>query len=318
VAINQSLLALSNVTTALVENNGRPRAHIPYRDSALTQLLRNSLGGAARTALIACASPTADSAEETLGTLRFAGCATHVQNRATKIEREAQEAEDDQDLENELEGHAVDFASGQATIPTNSGGIHCLGNISASTTSPVVVMLHYYGKDVSGSMWQFMFEALTAVGCCYLAPDLPGHGQSLGESSSKPEDFMKEGGPVDVVRQLLDACGVKKAVLMGYDWGGGIACAFAAKHPKRTHKVIAWCAASLRDPADLDKLQRRGKKGDILFLWAKNDSWHPWRKGSELAGALGTRIVEVKVRYKGGQEEARTRALEFLASCAFD
>merc|ERR1719498_637843 len=82
VAINSALLHLGNVVSALVECDGAPRSHIPYRDSILTRLLQNALGGHSRTALIACVTPSADSVSETLSTLAFASRATHIKNMA--------------------------------------------------------------------------------------------------------------------------------------------------------------------------------------------------------------------------------------------
>jgi kinesin family member 3B len=55
--------------------------HIPYRDSKLTRLLQDSLGGNARTVMIANVGPADDNYEETLSTLRFAGRASKVCNR---------------------------------------------------------------------------------------------------------------------------------------------------------------------------------------------------------------------------------------------
>ena len=57
--------------------------HVHYRDSKLTFLLRDSLGGNALTCIVACASPAADSLGETLSTLQFAQRAKRVRNRAT-------------------------------------------------------------------------------------------------------------------------------------------------------------------------------------------------------------------------------------------
>ena len=53
--INTSLLALGNVITALAAGKTK---HIPYRDSKLTRLLQNSLGGNSRTAIVVCCSPS--------------------------------------------------------------------------------------------------------------------------------------------------------------------------------------------------------------------------------------------------------------------
>ncbi|KAL6005274.1 Kinesin-like protein KIN-5C [Asimina triloba] len=75
--INKSLLTLGRVITALVEHLG----HIPYRDSKLTRLLRDSLGGRTKTCIIATVSPSVHCLEETLSTLDYAHRAKHIKNR---------------------------------------------------------------------------------------------------------------------------------------------------------------------------------------------------------------------------------------------
>lgn len=77
-SINLSLSALGNVISALAAGHGR---HVPYRDSKLTRLLRDSLGGNARTLMIACISPSDVDAEETLSTLRYAARARCIKNK---------------------------------------------------------------------------------------------------------------------------------------------------------------------------------------------------------------------------------------------
>ncbi|XP_024940252.1 osmotic avoidance abnormal protein 3 isoform X2 [Cephus cinctus] len=77
-SINLSLSALGNVISALAAGNGR---HVPYRDSKLTRLLRDSLGGNARTLMIACVSPCDLDADETLSTLRYAARARCIKNK---------------------------------------------------------------------------------------------------------------------------------------------------------------------------------------------------------------------------------------------
>ena len=66
--INLSLSALGNVISALVDGKSK---HIPYRDSKLTRLLQDSLGGNTKTLMVACLSPAADNYDETLSTLRL-------------------------------------------------------------------------------------------------------------------------------------------------------------------------------------------------------------------------------------------------------
>ncbi|WOL04664.1 kinesin-like protein KIN-5A [Canna indica] len=75
--INKSLLTLGRVINALVEHS----AHIPYRESKLTRLLRDSLGGKTRTCIIATISPSIHSLEETLSTLDYAHRAKNIKNK---------------------------------------------------------------------------------------------------------------------------------------------------------------------------------------------------------------------------------------------
>ena len=74
-AINKSLSCLGNVIAAL---SAPHREHIPYRDSKLTRILQDSLGGNTRTVLIACVAPTAMHSAETVSTLQFADRAKKV------------------------------------------------------------------------------------------------------------------------------------------------------------------------------------------------------------------------------------------------
>ncbi|KAK6788099.1 hypothetical protein RDI58_016624 [Solanum bulbocastanum] len=75
--INKSLLTLGRVINALVEHSG----HIPYRESKITRLLRDSLGGKTKTCIIATISPSIHSMEETLSTLDYAHRAKNIKNK---------------------------------------------------------------------------------------------------------------------------------------------------------------------------------------------------------------------------------------------
>jgi hypothetical protein len=81
--INQSLLALVCVIKALSEGNG----FVPYRGSKLTRLLQDSIGGTARTLLIACVSPTNSDQSATSSTLNFAKSAGTVRNKSKEEQR---------------------------------------------------------------------------------------------------------------------------------------------------------------------------------------------------------------------------------------
>ncbi|KAI9151015.1 hypothetical protein H9P43_009630 [Blastocladiella emersonii ATCC 22665] len=83
IKINSGLLALGNVINALSAPNqrGEPPGHVPYRDSKLTRLLQDSLGGNSKTVLIACVSPKLGNAQESLNTLTYATRCKHIKNR---------------------------------------------------------------------------------------------------------------------------------------------------------------------------------------------------------------------------------------------
>ncbi|GAB1297261.1 Kinesin-like protein KIF3C [Apodemus speciosus] len=76
--INLSLSALGNVIAALAGNRS---THIPYRDSKLTRLLQDSLGGNAKTIMVATLGPASHSYDESLSTLRFANRAKNIKNK---------------------------------------------------------------------------------------------------------------------------------------------------------------------------------------------------------------------------------------------
>ena len=76
--INLSLSALGNVISALVDGKSK---HIPYRDSKLTRLLQDSLGGNTKTLMIACLSPADNNYDESLSTLRYANRAKNIKNK---------------------------------------------------------------------------------------------------------------------------------------------------------------------------------------------------------------------------------------------
>ena len=81
IKINEGLLALGNVINALAdeEREGK-KPHVPYRQSKLTRLLQDALGGNSQTLFLACVSPSTTNASETLSTLRYANRARNIKN----------------------------------------------------------------------------------------------------------------------------------------------------------------------------------------------------------------------------------------------
>mmetsp|Transcript_8177 Transcript_8177/g.20892 ORF Transcript_8177/g.20892 Transcript_8177/m.20892 type:complete len:949 (-) Transcript_8177:2830-5676(-) len=94
--INKSLSALGLVIMNLTDGN--PKAHVPYRDSKLTRILQESLGGNSRTTIVICASPSSWNEQETLSSLNFGKRAKKIKNKA-KINVQYSAAELERQLE---------------------------------------------------------------------------------------------------------------------------------------------------------------------------------------------------------------------------
>ena len=87
-SINQSLLTLGRVINALVDR----APHVPYRESKLTRLLQDSLGGKTRTSIVATISPAQCNLEETLSTLDYANRAKNILNKPEVNQRSSKKA----------------------------------------------------------------------------------------------------------------------------------------------------------------------------------------------------------------------------------
>lgn len=118
--INLSLSALGNVISALVDGKSK---HVPYRDSKLTRLLQDSLGGNTKTLMIAAISPAGDNYDETLSTLRYANRAKNIKNKP-KINEDPKDAML-RELQDEIK-RLKDQLAGKVSVPmpqTNSVGL---------------------------------------------------------------------------------------------------------------------------------------------------------------------------------------------------
>lgn len=84
--INSGLLALGNVISALSSNydpssRAAKKIHIPYRDSKITRILKDSLGGNANTLMICCISPSSNNLDESINALKYASRARYIKNK---------------------------------------------------------------------------------------------------------------------------------------------------------------------------------------------------------------------------------------------
>ena len=113
--INLSLLELGNVIEALGERGDGPPRHVPFRNSTLTRLLQESLGGNCKTSLLLCVSPARADSSETKGTLQFGSRAMRVQQEAV-INAKANFEELAQQLARQLEDKEATWARHQQRL----------------------------------------------------------------------------------------------------------------------------------------------------------------------------------------------------------
>ncbi|OQV19332.1 Kinesin-like protein KIF21A [Hypsibius exemplaris] len=113
ISINSGLLALGNVISKLGDKSLKA-THIPYRESKLTRLLQDSLGGNSKTVMIACVSPAADDFCETLTTLKYANRARNIQNKVVSNQDSTGQAISALRFRVlELEGQLLEFQQGK-------------------------------------------------------------------------------------------------------------------------------------------------------------------------------------------------------------
>ncbi|NXU76911.1 KIF27 protein, partial [Oreotrochilus melanogaster] len=98
IQINSGLLALGNVISALGDPK-RKSVHIPYRDAKITRILKDSLGGNAKTVMITCVSPSSSDFDESLNSLKYANRAKNIRNKPIVNYNPDQDRIDEMELE---------------------------------------------------------------------------------------------------------------------------------------------------------------------------------------------------------------------------
>ena len=150
ISINKGLFVLGQVVSALSELGQQQHVvppssfHIPYRDSKLTRLLQDSLGGNSRTIMVACVSPASSNAEESTNTLRYAERARNIKNAAVRnvVDRSMSPAEaaklrkENQSLRLQLLQAQMRLASGAAEAAAGRGG----GGAEAAMAAAAVLL----------------------------------------------------------------------------------------------------------------------------------------------------------------------------------
>eukprot|EP00760_Papus_ankaliazontas_P004670 PhM_4_TR12018/c0_g1_i1/m.105237/K10395/KIF4_21_27; kinesin family member 4/21/27 len=269
IAINTGLFCLGNVIAALGGNRDRRVGdHVPYRDSLLTRLLQNSLGGDARTVMIACCSPAAFNREETLGTLRYASGARCISNRPVLRVQELEDVphpldDDIADVEEDLDRRTM-------WVDTELGEVYCrcVGN----EADELILFVHGSGPTNSSTWWNgLVWElAVRSQDKAYfmVAIDCPGYGRSPGDRQtirSVPGAFL---------RSVVRALGKSQALaLVGSSQGACAVFNATLEVPALTRHVV------VMDPVGHDVFRYRAIVQPCLLIFDTEDTGHPVKVG---------------------------------------
>jgi hypothetical protein len=139
-SINQSLTTLGKVVQACVlrsaaRERDRERVHVPYRDSMLTRLLSDSIGGQAKSLIIGHVTPHEEDAQESCRTLQFATGAARVQERCSVSGLETTRMEMDTSLLREESRFSPMAGSSKDALPAQSSGKNVRASAKASAVS---------------------------------------------------------------------------------------------------------------------------------------------------------------------------------------
>jgi hypothetical protein len=126
------LLALGNVISALGDDS-RKSSHVPYRDSKLTRLLQDSLGGNSQTLMMACVSPSDSNFLETLSTLKYANRARNIKNKVA--------------INQEFAGSSVEVNRLRSQVAQLKMELNSLRSSSAGKSSSELVMSIFNTND---------------------------------------------------------------------------------------------------------------------------------------------------------------------------
>lgn len=190
--INKSLTTLGQVIVALTER----ASHVPYRDSVLTKVLKDSLGGNTKTALIVCCSPLPQHAQETLSTLRFGARAKNIENRAvvnrqlTVEELTTMLALAKEEIKRLQALHARDDGSAQSPPP------------SSKTPPPRTLFDTHTPPPLPPQTASFVFGAAgqSPGGASTSSPPLARRRLQLGENGADDPNAADAGGTVPLMR----------------------------------------------------------------------------------------------------------------------
>ena len=316
--INKSLYTLQNVVDALTNPKCVQYGHPPFRESKLTMILSNSLGGNCITTLIGCISPSLTEVNESISTLRFASSCKKILNKPqnnTLKEKlmlkkrlygenyQEKEKENKKDKIKELPWKNFLYDYSYNYVNTEYGKIFYIeNNLPEKTYKKIIILLHACPSSAEEFIpW---FQSLSYYNYKIIAIDQPGFGKTEGKPHKCNSLYnLDKGGPCDIVLAVMKELKIKEKVIIGgYDWGGGIAISLATKYPKLFEKIIAYLP-SYNEPTGNEL---KCLSVNILILWIDLDQMHNWNKWKKLAAKIPEnmkKIEIIKTKFKKSKQD---------------
>ena len=235
-AVTSDLFALA----AMVESLSKNRRFIPYRNSKLTWLLGDIIGGNSITTVIATVSPSCKFVPQTKATLKFLHSCKRIEHLVVQNTHQSLRRCERRMRPNNVSSpmpwasHEVTVA--RETLETSLGPVSCYQ--AGPRDGQPLVLLH--GCPSSTADFRHFLPALTFSGYKVFGFDQPGYGSSPGtRASSRSDKVTEEGGPVDVLKAVLRSLQLEQPVLLGYDWGAGVGLAFSVLFPTRVAALVS-------------------------------------------------------------------------------
>lgn len=190
-------------------------------------------------------------------------------------------------------------------IQTDQGAIHA----HVQGSGPAILLAHGYHPDNDWRVWEHNVEALTRAGYKVYALDLLGYGQSAGERL----DHQKQ---ATALLELMDAEGVRTAVVGGVSWGGLVALQMALIAPERVERLILVDSAGAGHFAER---QLETISCPTLVVWGEDDSVIPLANAAWFGAAIPDCRVETipgvtqqeGIPFWGGHHPMRFKPAEF-------
>lgn len=324
VGTNMGLLVLGRVIHALAA-----RERVPYRDSTLTRLLQTSLGGTAVTQMLACVSPAAIDADQTLRTLQYAASAHDV--RCTPEVARVREELDNNPMIGDVDDEDALLNRRAIWIETDFGDIfaRCVGD----PADPLILYVHGSGPCNSSMFWNkvimdvVQLAAANSLGMAksffHVAIDCPNYGRSPGDKQTI------RSYPGALVASILRALGRKSAVAMcGSSQGCASIFNASLEFPKLTHSLavvhpvahapqrftslalptlLIFDTEDAGHPVSVGRQMRRYLPNSNYFEFtrSKDGDWEADHFGEELIALLAPHWQDIKGRRGGGRPDPK-------------